>query len=142
MNLYREINDNYCYCYSAACDNGGRPSVPRSSHAVCLGMSKFVKRHLSAIATVGGSGIPLFRYRRLIKYYVFSLGLSYSTCFPTVAVRSTCPRPAADRNCRSDIDMTIPDTSTYKSYIHLHMHFPSLFPPLTFNDSINDRLHG
>jgi len=106
----------------------------RSSHAVCLGMSNFVKRHLS-LPTVSGSGIPLFSYRRLIKYHVFSLSLSYSTCFSTVAVCSTGPPPIGIVDLISISYDTRTLFSTYK-------HFPSPVPQPAFNDSINDRLHG
>lgn len=47
-----------------------RSSVLWLSHVVCLGMSKFKKRHLSP-QSVALLNIPLFGYRCVIKYYVF-----------------------------------------------------------------------
>jgi len=87
-------------------------------------MLKFVKRHLSPLSVAA-----VFRYyRRLIKYYVFSLSLSYSTCFPTVVVCSTGPPPIGivDLNLRYRYD-DIP-LPTYNIHTNTYTHFPSLFP--------------
>jgi len=125
-------------------DNGDRPSVPRSSHVVCLGMSKFVKRHLSPQSVAAVFCISVIRLSPSDKILCYFTQLKLFNLFSYRCLRD---RPNGDRTCsRSDIDMTI---YLYILIIHIlytdtplstYTHFPS--PPPTFNDSINDRIHG